>query len=617
MINILAVNRSFRNLWIGQLISALGDRLTQMGILTFVMVAAQDKGDKVALITFFSLLPFLLFGPLFGALVDRYSRKKIMILADIIRAGLVVLIPFIWINTHSIPIILVWFFALGTLTALFSPAKMSIITNITDKDILLEANSMIVTTGMVATLIGTLIAGAVIKVTGVRPAFYIDGLTYGISALFIMQIAYSKSKQQINRLESGYFSLIDDIKIGIGYIRRHRVISQLIFLSAAFSFISSFGYILIINYGSITLKQGPFGLGCLLSSAGFGMVIGSALLIRRKDKVNFGKVLSLSYLLIGVAFLLLFLAPPLYTTLFILFCAGIGVAIITITLDTLFQRVTPDDLRGKLFAARGVLSNSVFLLSLLLVGFLVRHVETAKLFLVIAAIGVLISLRLVLHEKRWGYQLLRYFIRIVLKVYFGYEVSGLENLPKTKKVILAGNHTSFVDGACLFCAYPGRIYFLVAESAFKVKIWGWFMNRLGYIPIKRGGFNKEAIREAVAAIKSGYSLGIFPEGKITTDGRLTEGREGVALIAKLANADVIPFAIEGAYEAWPISEKYPKRFPIHVRFGKPIDVSEYPVKQELLDEVMGEIAKTKHYLEREGYLRADPDEIIKHLINIG
>ena len=204
MPGILTINKNFRSLWIGQLISALGDRLTQMGILTFVMVAAQDKGDKVALITFFSLLPFLLFGPLFGALVDRYSRKKVMIFADIMRAGLVVLIPFIWINTHSIPIILVWFFVLGTLTALFSPAKMSIITNITDKDVLLEANSMIVTTGMVATLIGTLIAGAVIKVTGVKPAFYINGLTYGISALFIMQIAYSESKQQINRLESDY-----------------------------------------------------------------------------------------------------------------------------------------------------------------------------------------------------------------------------------------------------------------------------------------------------------------------------------------------------------------------------------------------------------------------------
>lgn len=617
MLNILAVNKSFRSLWIGQLISALGDRLTQMGILTFVMVAAQDKGDKVALITFFSLLPFLLFGPLFGALVDRYSRKKVMIFADVIRAGLVVLIPFIWINTHSIPIILAWFFVLGTLTALFSPAKMSIITNITDRDVLLEANSMIVTTGMVATLIGTLIAGAVIKVTGVKPAFYINGLTYGISAFFIMQIAYSKSKQHIDRFESGYHSLISDIKVGINYIRRHRVISQLVLLSAAFSFISSFGYILIINYGSITLRQGPFGLGCLLSSAGFGMVIGSILLIRRKNKVIFGRALYLAYFFIGVAFLLLFFRPAFYTTLLILFCAGIGVAVITITLDTVFQRVTPDDLRGKLFAARGVLANSVFLLSLLLVGFLIRRIEVTTLFVVVATVGILVSLRIVLYEKRWGYQLFRYFLRIIMKVYFGYGVSGLENLPKTKRVILAGNHTSLIDGVSLFCAYPRRIYFLVAESAFNVKIWGWFMRRFGYIPIKRGGFNKEAIREAVAILKSGYSLGIFPEGKITADGRLTEGREGVALIARLANVDVIPFAIEGAYEAWPISEKYPKRFPIHVRFNKPVDISEYPVKEELLEEIMDEIAKAKLYLEREGYLRVDPDEIIKHLINIG
>ena len=75
MFKVLASNRSFRNLWVGQLISALGDRLTQMGILTFIMVASGDKGNEMALITFFTLLPFLLFGPLFGALVDRYSRN--------------------------------------------------------------------------------------------------------------------------------------------------------------------------------------------------------------------------------------------------------------------------------------------------------------------------------------------------------------------------------------------------------------------------------------------------------------------------------------------------------------------------------------------------------------
>lgn len=110
------------------------------------------------------------------------------------------------------------------------------------------------------------------------------------------------------------------------------------------------------------------------------MVIGSILLIKRKNKVIFGRALYLAYFFIGVAFLLLFFRPAFYTTLLILFCAGIGVAVITITVDTIFQRVTPDDLRGKLFAARGALANGVFLLSLLLVGFLIRRIEVTSLF---------------------------------------------------------------------------------------------------------------------------------------------------------------------------------------------------------------------------------------------
>src|SRR3989338_5665870 len=153
---LLKENRSFCSLWIGQLISAFGDRLTQMGILTFVMVLSKDDGSKMALITFSSLLPFLLFGPLFGAIADRYNRKNIMILTDALRAGLVVLIPIVWTQTHSMALIIALIFALGALSALFAPAKMSIIANITDKDDFLEANSLIVTTGTVATLVGTL-----------------------------------------------------------------------------------------------------------------------------------------------------------------------------------------------------------------------------------------------------------------------------------------------------------------------------------------------------------------------------------------------------------------------------------------------------------------------------
>jgi len=290
---------------------------------------------------------------------------------------------------------------------------------------------------------------------------------------------------------------------------------------------------------------------------------------------------------------------------------------LTITLDTVFQRVSPDELKGKIFSARGVVTDMVFLGSLLLVGILIRYIPAIYLFAAIGIISILTGIRAFFYRRSLDYQLLRFLLRLMLKVLFNFKVSGLENIPKKRRFIFAANHTSIIDGIAIACAYPERIYFLAADSLFTTKFWGWWAHRLGYLSVKRGGFNKETIREAVGILKGGDCIGIFPEGKISADGRLDEGKAGVALIAKLADVDIIPCAIEGAYEAWPVPKKFPQRFPVEVRFGKPIDVRDYPVKEELVKEVMEEIAKAKHELERDGYLRVDPDQIIKHLINGG
>ncbi len=617
MKNLLFKNSGFRCLWSGQLISSLGDRLTQMGILTFLMVISGDTGEKMALVTFFSLLPFSIFGPLFGAVADRYSRKRIMIFSDLMRAALVSFIPLIWMNTHSIAVMAVWFFMLGSFSALFTPARMSIITNITDKSDLLDANSMIVTTGMVTTLVGTFIAGLLIKVTGVRPAFYFNALTFVLSAVFISRIQYARSAVPLEAAGGVYSKLNADIRAGLVYIRAHRRLRSLIVLSSIFSFISSFVYVLILNYGTAVLAQGSLGMGALLASAGAGMIAGTVLLLKRKAKVDYSRVLYGSYLIMGVSVFFFVFSPGFVVSLLLLFCAGMGAAILTITLDTVFQRMIPDGMKGKIFAARGLFTNTVFLLCLLLAGAAIQRFPATVLFSGAGIIALLTAARIFIHERAWGYQLLRAALRLVLRLLFNFKVSGIENIPRRTRYVFAGNHTSLIDGVALMCAYPGRIYFIAIDSLFRERFWGWCARRLGYIPVKRGGFNKEAIRHAVSVLKSGASIGIFPEGKITADGRLAEGKAGVALLARLADVDIIPFAIEGAYEAWPFSRKYPRRFPIEVRFGKPIDVSGYEVQEEAAEEVMKEIAQVKLYLERDGYLKVEPDEIIRHLINMG
>ncbi|MDD5194907.1 MAG: MFS transporter [Candidatus Omnitrophica bacterium] len=614
MFKILSENKNFRLLWLGQLISAFGDRLTQMGVLTFIMVMSGDKGTKVALITFFSLLPFLVFGPLFGSLADRYSRKYLMLVADLARAALVIFIPLLWIYSHSAIIIIILVFILGIFSALFTPAKMSIITNITDKDILVKASSMIATTGMVATLIGTLAAGAVIRNLGVVPGFYLNAFTYLISAFCIFKIAYQRPSLHQTEGKNIYSTLISDIKVGMRYIKRHGLIVRLILLNCVFSLISSFAYILILNYGSTTLKCGPLGLGVLLSTAGLGMLGGSFVVFKKNNRIRYKRALYLSYFILGLSTLTFIGKPVFFLTLVILFFAGAMAAVLTIVLDTIFQRITPDELRGKIFAARGMITNSIFLLSLLLVGALIKFVPAEKIFVGLSVIALFVSLRVFLYQRRWAYQIFRLFLKFIMEYLFKLKASGLENLPSGKRVILAGNHTSLLDGAALMCVYPERVYFIAEESLFYRGLLGLCFRKLKYIPIKRGGFNKQSIQKAVEILKSGYSIAIFPEGRIAKDGKLAEGKEGAAVIAQLTGASIVPFAIEGAYEAWPVGKKFPKRFPVEVRFASAIEVKEYPSSKALLDEVMEAIAQTKLFLEREGYLRVEPDEIIKHLI---
>lgn len=608
-------NRNFLSLWLGQFISAFGDRIAQMGILAFVMIQGGDRGDKMALITFFSLLPFLLLGPLCGALVDKFNRRNLMIVADLARALLVIFIPALWLHTHSLPFILLWFFLLGTFGALFSPAKMSIITNIIDRDSRLTANSLVASTGMVATLVGTLFAGALISGIGIETGFLVNTITYLISAFFILKI---RSREPLARdRQSGPEAMLSDMRYGLRYIRRHGVLLGLLLLNITFSSITSFSYILVLHYGSAVLKQNALGMGALLSSAGLGMIAGAVYLMKKKNKVNFRSIISLAFLVLAIALGVFVAKPGFVVSLALALCAGFGVALVTIVLDTIFQRVTPDELRGKIFAARGVVGNGAFLATLLLAGFLVTRAAPAFLFVGLSALAVIVSLRIFLLERKWGYQIVRGIARVILRYWFSFKVSGYEHLPKKKKVILAANHTSLLDGVAIACAYPGRIYFLALDSLFKMRLLGWFFRRLGYIPIKRGGFNKQAFQEAVELINSGYSLGIFPEGKISQDGKLAQGKEGIAVIAKLTGATIVPCAIEGAYEAWPLKNKYPRKFPVEVRFEKPIDVKEYATNEALVKEVMESIAKAKLHLEREGYLRVDPNDIIRHIINIG
>lgn len=168
------------------------------------------------------------------------------------------------------------------------------------------------------------------------------------------------------------------------------------------------------------------------------------------------------------------------------------------------------------------------------------------------------------------YRLARAVIRAVVPLYGGIQVSGAENIPADGPVILAPNHRAHVDPPYLALICPRQIYFMGKEELFHVPILRQIITRVGAFPVRRGAADRAALRHAVDLLKAGGVVLIFPEGTRSEDGRLGTAEKGFALIARQANAVIVPVAIEGTERMLPKGAKFIRRSRVRVTIGKPL-----------------------------------------------
>ena len=152
---------------------------------------------------------------------------------------------------------------------------------------------------------------------------------------------------------------------------------------------------------------------------------------------------------------------------------------------------------------------------------------------------------------------------------FDLRVEGAAQVPAAGAVLLAGNHTGFVDGPLVFLLAP-RPASLLAKSEIFVgagqRLFGW----LGLVPVHRGSADREALRQGLAVLAGGRALGVFPEGRRST-GALEEITDGLAYLALRSGAPVVPIAVRGTADAWPKGSPFPRlRRPVRVVFGAPV-----------------------------------------------
>lgn len=382
-------NYNFLKLLIGQIISALGDRLHQMALLGLIIKQGGNVGEELSKITFWSILPFFLFSLFSGVLADRWSRKWIMIGADIARALLVCAIPWIIRDVNQLSAVYPVVFVIGIFTCIFSPAKFSIIPNIVGDRYLLAGNSLIASSALLSVLAGTAIGSIVFDSMGFKVSMYIDSFTYFFSAGMIWMLRVKEKKRVKIK---GVTDVLMDIKEGMKYIYRDGRLMILISFGAIFWFVGISFYIVVSDF---TRKVWGFTsltpLGLLFTFLGGGLFTGSILIGKYGNRVKRSVIYPGSLWILAFGIMIFPLAYRSYTAAFgIVFFIGVAGGAFLAPINADIQRIVPDDLRGRTFACRDILVNAAMVTPVLMIGKLTTFIPIRELVFYLG-IGIFIT----------------------------------------------------------------------------------------------------------------------------------------------------------------------------------------------------------------------------------
>jgi MFS family permease len=351
----LALDGSFSALWMGQLVSLLGDRVHQVA-LAFLILGATGSPVAVGAAFFAATLPNLLFGPFAGALVDRWDHREVMIVSDLLRAGLVLLIPV----AAMTDVILVYplVFLVTTVSIFFRPAKGAILPRMVSADDLTVANSALWIGETFADIGGYALAGLFVAVLGPQLplAFWVDAVTYVGSALLIASISVAPLAERGSEAVRGVGSFLAEVRDGWRYLRGEAVLLANTLQAVVGQFMLGVFLTLTPVYAAQSVDgrglEGSTVYSFIESAIGAGNLLGGFVIGLIGTRLALGRLVIVGYAVTGACVAALALTGNLVLAIGLTFGAGVGNLAFVIPSQTLVQRRTPVELMGRVLGLR-------------------------------------------------------------------------------------------------------------------------------------------------------------------------------------------------------------------------------------------------------------------------
>jgi predicted MFS family arabinose efflux permease len=369
---LLTGNRNYRLLWIGQIVSQLGDWFNSVAIYA-LLLELTGSATSVALMIIVQFLPMAVIGPVAGVVVDRVNRRRLMIGTDVLR-GILILFLLLVRRADQVWIVYLVMGATVSLTAFFEPARTAVIPNVTSRAQLLTANALSSATWSAMLAIGAGVGGVVTALFGRNVAFLVNAISFFASAVVIARTSFNADPPESKR-PAGWASItgIGDLIEGFRFIRSDRHVAALMLVKAGWG-IAGGVLLLMTVMGQRVFPVGgsaAAGIGVLYAArgigAGIGPILARAWLGQQPDEMR--RAIAPSYVLVALFYLMLSWSTTIGLASVAVIGAHAAGSVLWVFSTVLLQLSVPDRFRGRVFSAELALLMIVSALSSFVCGY--------------------------------------------------------------------------------------------------------------------------------------------------------------------------------------------------------------------------------------------------------
>ncbi len=354
---LLRSNRNFRNLLWGQFVSETGNWFNFIAGLGLIRLVSGGNAEAAGILLLCRLLPYAIFSPIAGALVDRFSRRQVMIWTDIARVAVALLFLFVS-KPEDMWIAFVAMALLSTFGAFFDAGKNAATPNMCGSEGLLAGTALMFSTRFLLMAFGSAAGGLVVWLFGFDWAFIINALSFAISAVSVWLVTEESTRDSATaeRMKGKTESFVKELKEGVVYAVGNRFALTILLMNVIWATGGGAVNIVFERMGGIEFAGSEnlddnLALGILWFASGIGLFIGMMLAHRADNFLELKKRRSVFIIISLVVHGLVFAAAGftqsiwLFSALILVSRAIIGVEYAV--QETMFQRTLPDEIRGR------------------------------------------------------------------------------------------------------------------------------------------------------------------------------------------------------------------------------------------------------------------------------